>query len=81
MYMMVDKNTAVKSSNLIGIFDLERTTTNHITRQFLDNAQKQDCVVAEYGGIPRSFIVLFKNGKQKIKLCIPSSMTIGEDRK
>jgi len=80
MYIMVDKKTAILSKNLIGIFDLERTTTNNITRQFLDNAQKKDEVVQKVPGIPRSFIISYKNGKQQVQLNIVSSSTIGEGR-
>jgi len=78
LYIMIDKKTTIKLANLIGIFDLERTTTNNITRQFLDNAQKMGEVIQNVPGIPRSFIVTEKSGKQTVQLCIPASMTIGD---
>jgi len=78
---MIDKDTSVLAKNLIGVFDMERTTADKITRQFLDNAESKGDMVQDTGGqIPRSFVVTEKDGRQKVRLNIVSSGTIGEAR-
>ena len=56
MYLSIGNDMAVRESALIGIFDMDNTTTSKKTREFLANAQLEGMVVA-CDDLPKSFIL------------------------
>ena len=62
MYVDIGTDFLVKSSDIIGIFDLDNTTTTTgYTNSFLNEKQKQGKVVYLVKDLPKSF-VLMKDG-------------------
>ncbi|MBQ7859730.1 MAG: DUF370 domain-containing protein [Faecalibacterium sp.] len=58
MYLQLGRDYVVNSRDIIGIFDLENTSTSHRTREFLANAQKTGAVVSLSDEIPKSFVLV-----------------------
>ena len=46
MYVSIGGDMAIRTSSLIGIFDLDQTTTSQITRRFLQQAEREGQVVS-----------------------------------
>jgi len=63
MYIHLGQNIVVSEADVIGIFDLDNTTSSHITRKFLSSAEKAGLVVNVSEELPKSFIV---SGKDNI---------------
>lgn len=57
MYLHLGQDMVVRKSDILGIFDLDNTSHSHITRQFLQKAEKGGRVRDISGELPRSFIV------------------------
>ena len=60
MYLHLGGEVAVKSSDVIGIFDIERCSVSKITVDFLNNSQKKKQIVYISNDMPKSFIVTEK---------------------
>ena len=58
MYLQLGRDYVVNSRDIIGIFDLENTSTSRRTRDFLAYAQKNGAVVSLSDEIPKSFILV-----------------------
>lgn len=57
MYIHLGQNYVVKSEDIIGIFDLDNTSTAKSTRQFLSENEQGGFLISATNDIPRSFIV------------------------
>ena len=57
MYLHIGNQKNIRTRDIIGIFDADRTTTSWITRKYLSEAQKKDMVRAANQEIPKSFIL------------------------
>ena len=56
-YLHIGQNVMIADRRIIGIFDLDNTSTSKDTRTFLKNAEDESVVVNACEDIPRSFIV------------------------
>ena len=56
-YLHIGQNVMLEEKRIIGIFDLDNTSTSRHTRQFLDGAEKEGVVQSACEDIPRSFVV------------------------
>ncbi len=56
-YLHIGMNVMVDPRRIIGIFDLDNTSTSKLTRRFLDGAEKEGVVQSACEDIPRSFVV------------------------
>jgi len=57
MYLHLGQSVVVPEEEVIGIFDLDNTTGSHITRKFLNAAQRDGRVIAVTEELPKSFII------------------------
>ena len=57
MYVQIGAEAFLKDSEIIGIFDLDNTTVQKSTREYLNAAQKNDIVKTVSYDLPKSFIV------------------------
>ena len=57
MYLSIGNDMAVRDRSIVGIFDLDNTSTSKLTRRFLDGAEKEGVVQSACEDIPRSFVV------------------------
>ena len=57
MYLHIGQNEILPDRRVIGIFDLDNTSTSKITRAFLDGAEREGVVQTACEDIPRAFVV------------------------
>lgn len=67
MYLSIGKDMAVRDSSIIGIFDLDNTSTSIRTREFLESAEKEGQVVP-CDELPKSFILTAEYGFSRVYL-------------
>ena len=56
MYLSIGNDMAVRERSIIGIFDLDNTSTSKRTREFLNQAEKEGLIVP-CDDLPKSFIL------------------------
>ena len=56
-YLHIGQNVMIPDRRIIGIFDLDNTSTSKHTRAFLRTAEEDSVVVNACDDIPRSFLV------------------------
>ena len=56
-YLHIGMNVMVDPRRVIGIFNLDNTSTSKHTRRFLDGAEKEGVVQSACEDIPKSFVV------------------------
>lgn len=57
MYLHLGEDTVVNSKEIIGIFDMDTSTVNKATRDYLNIAEKNKKTVYVNYDLPKSFIV------------------------
>ena len=75
VYLPIGNDMSVRTSSVVGIFDLDNTTTSPRTRLFLEKAQKEGMVVP-CDDLPKSFIVTVEYGMTKVYESTLSSYTL-----
>ena len=75
MYLSIGNDMAVRDSSILGIFDLDNTTTSKRTRDFLDNAEALGQVVP-CDDLPKSFVLTAEYGMERIYLSALSAATL-----
>ena len=75
MYLPIGNDMSVRTASIIGIFDMDNTTTSARTRLFLEKAQKEG-VVVPCDDLPKSFIVTVEYGMTKVYESTLSSYTL-----
>ena len=75
MYLPIGNDMAVREKSVIGIFDMDNTTTSKRTREFLAAAEKEGQVVP-CDDLPKSFIVTAEYGLDRVYLTSLSSATL-----
>ena len=58
MYLNIGKDMAVRDRSIVGIFDLDNTSTSRDTREFLRRAEQAGRVVNVSPELPKSFLVM-----------------------
>jgi hypothetical protein len=66
---------AVRDRSVIGIFDLDNTSTSKRTRAFLERAEKEGRVVP-CDDLPKSFLLTAEYGMDRVYLSSLSSSTL-----
>ena len=75
MYLNIGNDMAVREQSIIGIFDLDNTSTSGRTREFLNLAEKEGQVVP-CDDLPKSFILTDEYNMQRIFLTSLSASTL-----
>jgi len=57
LYIHLGNETVVRTADVIGIFDLDKTSTGRITRDYLARAEREMRVTNVSCELPRSFVV------------------------
>ena len=57
MYLHIGEDTVINGKNVIGIFDMDTSTVNKATRDYLSKAEKEKRVIYVNYELPKSFIV------------------------
>ena len=75
MYLSIGNDMAVRTSSVIGIFDLDNTTVTKRGREFLSAAEK-DGLVVPCDDLPKAYILTAEYGLNKVYLTSLSSATL-----
>ena len=75
MYLSIGNDMAVRQSSIIGIFDMDNTSTSKRTKLFLEKAEKLGQVVP-CDDLPKSFILTTEYGFERVYLTTLSSSTL-----
>ena len=75
MYLNIGNDMAVRAQNVVGIFDLDNTSTSRRTREFLEKAEREGQVVP-CDDLPKSFIVTREYGMIRVYLTALSATTL-----
>lgn len=61
MYLHIGEDTLVRDKDIIGIFDMDNSTVNKATRDYLKKAEKDKKVIYVNYDLPKCFVVTDKN--------------------
>ena len=76
IYLHLGESTVVKTSTILGIFDMDTSTVSKPTRDFLNLSEKQGNVINVSYELPKSFIVCNENGDLKVYISQISPATL-----
>ena len=72
MYIYLGGDTAISTRDIICVFDMDKSTVNKATRDYLTKAEKEKRVIYVNYELPKSFIVC----RDKIYVCPLNTATI-----
>lgn len=75
MYISIGNDLAVRASSVVGIFDMDNTTTSKRTRLFLEKAQKEGLIIP-CDDLPKSYVVTVEYGMTRIYESTLSASTL-----
>ena len=67
MYLSIGNDMAVREKSIIGIFDMDNTSTSKRTRDFLEQAEREGSVVP-CDDLPKSFVLTAEYGFNRVYL-------------
>lgn len=76
MYLHLGQTAMVPHREMIGFFDLDNTTQSHLTRKFLERAEKEGRLESLTDDIPKTFALCGKRGDAKIYFSQFSTATL-----
>lgn len=76
MYLHLGQSVVVHQKDIVGIFDLDNTSSSFRTRKFLEQAEKEGRMVVVTDDLPKSFVVCKKDDTETIYLSQLSSATL-----
>ena len=68
MYLYLGQNTVINTKDIVGVFDIENTSTSRKTRDFLREAQKAGQIEEVSHELPKSFVVCKASSETKVYL-------------
>ena len=75
MYLNIGNDMAVRQKSVVGIFDLDNTSTSRRTREFLEQAEENGQVVP-CDDLPKSYVLTVEYGMTRIYLTALSAATL-----
>ena len=75
MYLNIGNDMAVREKSIIGIYDMDNTSTSKRTREFLSKSEKEGNVVP-CDDLPKSFVLTTEYGMERIYLTSLSAATL-----
>lgn len=76
MYLDIGGETLLRTENILGIFDLDNTTVNKATREYLSDAEKTGFSKTISYDLPKSFLVTVENNDRFVYISPLSTATI-----
>ena len=76
MLLHIGNETIVNSKNIIGLFDLEKTSVKKDVKKFLKNATKKETIVNVSYEMPKTFILCCENDCETIYVTALSVNTL-----
>ena len=75
MYLNIGNDMSLRDRNIIGIFDMDNTSTSKRTREFLNKAEQEGQVIP-CDDLPKSFVLTAEYGLNRVHLTALSSATL-----
>ena len=75
MYLDIGNDMAVRQVSVVGIFDLDNTSTSKRTRLFLEKAEREGMVVP-CDDLPKAFVLTSEYGMYRVYLTSLSASTL-----
>ena len=75
MYLSIGNDMSVRDTSIIGIFDMDNTSTSKRTRDFLARAERDGGVVP-CDDLPKSFVVTAEYGFNRVYLTALNTATL-----
>ncbi len=76
MYLHLGQDFVIRDKDIIGIFDIEKTSTEKITRDYLNKKSSNRDIIYVSFEMPKSFVVAEENGREKIHITNISTATL-----
>ncbi|MBQ6464723.1 MAG: DUF370 domain-containing protein [Oscillospiraceae bacterium] len=76
MYLNIGKGAVIPTDGIVAILDLDITSQSHLTRRYLQLAEKSGQVVNASEDIPKSFIVFERDRKTTVYLSQMAAATL-----
>ena len=76
MYLHLGQDTVIKQRDIIGIFDLDKSSISKQTRDFLTRAEQNGQVINVTNELPKSFILCNKEDKFVVYISQISTTTL-----
>ena len=76
MYLNIGKDFFVNSREIVGVFDLDKTTVYKVNRFYLSKMEKRGKIINVTENIPKSFVVCSSKKERKVYLSglLPSTI-------
>ena len=74
MYLPIGNDMSVRERSIVGIFDLDNTSTSKRTREFLEKSEKLGEVVP-CDDLPKSFVLTSESGFARVYLTALTAAT------
>ena len=75
MYLSIGNDMAVRDRSIVGIFDMDNTSTSKRTREFLEKSEQEGQVVP-CDDLPKSFVLTSEYGFNRVHLTALASATL-----
>lgn len=66
MYLNLGQSVVVHRSDIIGIFDLDNTSSSFRTRKFLEQAEREGRLISVFDDLPKSFVLCQKKDGETV---------------
>ena len=68
MYVDIGMDLAVRTSQVLGVFDLDNTSWSKRPREFLEKAQTDGSLIEATDELPKSFVLTQEYGQTRVYL-------------
>ena len=75
MYLNIGNDMAVRDTSIIGIFDMDNTSTSKRTREFLERAEQEGNVIP-CDDLPKAYVLTMEYGFQRVHLSSLNTATL-----
>ena len=75
MFLHLGNDVIINTKCIIGIFDIENTTTSQLTKNFLNNTKNKKIVNVSYD-MPKTFVICKEKEKEEIYITSISVATL-----
>ncbi len=77
MFLHIGGDIEINKKYIVAIFDLDNTSTSKITKEYLKKATLKNKVInVSEEDLPRSYILTFEKGEEKLYISPISSQTL-----
>lgn len=75
MFLHLGNDVVVNTNSIIGIFDIENTSTSQMTKNFLSNTKNKKIINVNYE-MPKTFVVCEEDGEEIIYITSIATSTL-----